>query len=125
MKTRILRPDEWGKVPLDGDMPSLLPFVAPQNIAIIVVEDDAGEIVGMLSALRVTHLEGLWVKPEYRGRMVAWDLYRQAMALAGVRDESWVVGGAADGDDTMDGLIRRCGGNPLPLRFYSMPVGGH
>jgi len=124
MKTRILRPDEWGRVPIN-EMPSLLPFVAPQNIAIIVVEDDAGEIIGMLSALRVTHLEGLWVKPEYRGRMVAWDLYRQAMALAGVRDESWVVGGAADGDETMDGLIRRCGGNPLPLRFYSMPVGGH
>ena len=124
MKTRILRPDEWGRVPTH-EMPSLLPFTAPQNIAIIVTENEAGEIVGVLSALRVTHLEGLWVKPEYRGRMVAWELYTQALALANVRDETWVVGGAADGDETMDNLIRRCNGTPLPLRFYSMPVGGH
>lgn len=125
MRTRILRPEEWGRVPINDALPSLLPFVAPQNIAIIVAEDDAGEIVGVLSALRMTHLEGLWVHPEQRGGMVAWKLYTQALALANVRDESWVVGGAADGDETMDDLIRRCGGNQLPLRFYSMPVGGH
>jgi ribosomal protein S18 acetylase RimI-like enzyme len=125
VRTRILRPEEWGQIPLLKEMPSLLPFVAPHNITIMVVENDAGEIVGLLHALRVTHLEGLWVKPEYRGRLVAWELYKQALALANARDESWVVGGAADGDERMDDLIRRCSGTPLPLKFYSMPVGGH
>lgn len=107
------------------DMPPLLPFVTPQNIAIIVAEEDDGEIIGCLSAMQVTHLEGLWVKPEKRGGLVAWMLYQQAIAFANVRQERWVFGGAADGDERMDGLIRRCGGTPLPVKFYSMPVGGH
>ncbi len=45
MRTRILKPEEWGR--LDGrDLGALLPFVEPQNIAVIVVED-AGEIVAI------------------------------------------------------------------------------
>ncbi|MEK9723023.1 MAG: GNAT family N-acetyltransferase [Rhodospirillaceae bacterium] len=125
MKVRILRQDEWGQAPTE-EMPALLPYVAPQNLAIIVAESDEGKVIGCLSTLRVMHLEGLWVHPEHRGGMVAYSLYRQALALAGIYDEAWVLGGAADGDGRMDDLIRRCGGCALPLKFYVMPVkGGH
>ena len=124
MRTRILQPEEWHRIPTP-DLPLLLPYVAPQNIAVIVAEDDKGEIIGCLSAMRVTHLEGIWVKPEHRGGMVAWALYRQAVALADVRHEEWVFGGAAEDDERMEDLIQRCGGSQLPLKFYSMPVGGH
>jgi len=123
MRTRILKPEDWGSVDAP-DLPLLLPFVAPQNIAIIAAENAAGERVGYLSALRVTHLEGLWVRPGQRGGRVAFELFRQGLALALARDETWVIGGAANGDSRMDDLIRRVNGVPLALRFYTIPAGG-
>lgn len=124
MRTRILWPDEWPRINVP-ELPPLFPYVAPQNIAVIVAEDEAGEIIGVLSALRVTHLEGIWVKPGLRGGGVAHALFQQALDVARTRDETWVLGGAADADEAMDGYIRRLGGFPLPVRFYPMPVGGH
>lgn len=124
MKTRILRPEEWHRINVP-ELPALFPFVDPQNIAVVIAEDDSGEIVGCISTLRVTHLEGIWVKPELRGGMVAMSLLRQALAIARMRNESWVMGGAAETDPVMDGYIRRLGGIPLPVKFYPMPVGGH
>jgi hypothetical protein len=121
MRTRILPPEEWDRLRV-AELPALLPYVAPQNIAVIVVETDDGEIVGCLAALQVTHLEGVWVKPERRRGVVLRGLLRQAMALARVRRESWVLGGATAGDEQMDDLIRRLGGAPLPVSFYTMPV---
>lgn len=123
MRTRILRPEEWSTVDVP-DLPPLFPYVAPQNIAVIAAENGDGKNLGYLSALRVTHLEGLWVRPEARGGRVAFELLRQGLALAKARQESWVIGGAANGDARMDDLIRRSSGVPLALRFYTIPAGG-
>jgi len=119
---RFLPPDEWHRVK-PTELGTLIPFAEPQNTAIIVAED-RGEIVGTLAAMQVTHLEGLWVKPEYRGAFTAFKLYQQALALARARKEAWVLGGAADDDRYMEGLIRRLGGSPLPVTFYAMKSGG-
>lgn len=123
MRARILPPEEWARV--EGDMPMLLPYVEPQNIAIVAVEDDEGKIIGCLSALQVTHLEGVWIAPEHRGHGGALRaLLRQACAIPNARGEHWVFGGAADGDAVMDRYVRRLGGVPMPLRFYAMRVEG-
>ncbi len=123
MNARILRPEEWQRIKSNG-IHKLLAYTEPQNIAVVVVENDEGEIVASVSALQVTHFEGLWIKPEERGNAgVFRALIRQAYALPRVRKEQWVFGGAEDGDDQMGALCERLGGHPLPVKFYVMPVG--
>ena len=123
MKARILKPEEWQRIDTPG-LPELLMYTEPQNIAVVVVEDDAGEIVACVSALQVTHFEGLWIKPEKRGNAgVFRSLIRQAFAVPRTRGERWVLGGAEDGNECMDALCSRLGGQALPLKFFSMPVG--
>ena len=123
MKARILKPEEWGRIN-SPELPELLPYVEPENIAVVVVEDDAGEIVASVAALQVTHFEGLWINPEYRGNAgVFRSLIRQAYAVPRSRDEHWVLGGAGMGDDQMGALCKRLGGHPLSVEFFAMPVG--
>lgn len=123
MKAKILEPEEWGRINAP-DLPELLQFVEPQNIAVVVVEDDYGEIVASVAALRVTHFEGLWIDPSYRGNAgVFRSLIREAYSVPRSRDEKWVFGGAGTGDEQMVTLCRRLGGRPLPVEFFAMPVG--
>lgn len=123
MKARVLRPEEWQRLDRPG-LPDLLAYTEPQNTAVVVVENGAGEIVASVCALQVTHFEGLWLKEEHRGNAgVFRSLIRQAYALPRSREEHWVFGGAEDGNDQMGELCSRLGGHPLPVKFYVMPVG--
>lgn len=100
----------------------LVPFVDPRNMAVVVVEGDEG-IAATVSTLRVTHLEGLWIKPEFRGNAgVMRALLRQAWALAQVRDEKWVIGGAAHGDPVMKAYGERLG-RKMEMDLYAMQLG--
>lgn len=124
MMARILRPEEWSKLESHG-APGTLPFVEPQNIAVVVVEGDSGEIMASVQALRVTHFEGLWIAPEHRGNAgVFRSLIRQAYAVPQARDERWAIGAAANGDGRMDVLCNRLGGKPLPMHLFAIPVAG-
>jgi ribosomal protein S18 acetylase RimI-like enzyme len=126
MNARILPIEEWGKLDASAGLPTLLAHCEPQNTAVIVVEDGAGIIVACIATLRVTHFEGLWISPEYRGNPgVFRALIREAYAIPRSRRESWVIGGAEDGDERMGDLCRRLGGHPLPVEFFAMPVGEH
>ena len=123
MNARILSPEEWERLEMPG-LPELFRYVEPQNVAVVVVENDSGEIEASVMALQVTHFEGLWIKPEARGNAgVFRALMRQAYALPRLRKENWVFGGAEDGDGQMDTLCTRLGGRALPVKFYAMPVG--
>lgn len=122
MKARILRPEEWEEINTP-DLPELLKYCNPDDVAVVVVEKD-GRIVASVMVLKVTHFEGLWIKPEERGNAgVFRALIRQAYALPWTRGEQWALGGAADGDDGMDTLCSKLGGVELPMRFYAIPVG--
>jgi len=121
MNVRILKPEEW--VRLKGsEIPDLMPFVAPQNVAVIVAEDEHGEIIGTVMALQVTHLEGFWIDPKHRGGIIPRALLRQAYAMARMRGECWMLGGAADDDERMDDIMLRLKGRALPVKFYTLPV---
>jgi hypothetical protein len=123
MRARILKPDEWGRLPEKSNVPALLPYVEPSNAAMVVVEKGSDEIAACVSVLRVSHFEGLWIRPEDRGNAgVFRALIRQAYALPQVRGERWILGAADLSDDRMDVLCRRLGGCPLPVEFYAMPV---
>jgi len=123
MRARILKPEEWGRIN-SPELPELLPYTEPENISVVVVEDDAGEIVASVAALQVTHFEGLWIKPEYRGNAgVFRALIHQAYMVPRARSEQWVFGGAEKGNEQMGTLCKRLGGHPLSVEFYAMPVG--
>ena len=122
MNARILDPEEWGRTG-ESSLPTLLPFVAPQNIAVVGVEDD-GELAASVAALRVTHFEGRWIAPEHRGNAgVFRSLIRQAYAVPYGRGERWAIGAAADGDVRMASVCARLGGQRLPLTPYALPLG--
>jgi hypothetical protein len=126
MNARILNADEWGKV--EGTpISALLPYVDPSDVAVVVVED-GDRIVARWCVFRVTHLEGIWIDPEYRGNAgVIRPLLRQAFAVPRVRGERWAFSGADDSpesglDKKVDRLLRRIGGERMPVRFYAIPI---
>jgi len=120
MKARILGPEEWGRLEMEVQAQPLLPHVLPRNMAVVVVEDE-GQIVGAIQVAQVTHFEGLWIKPCFRGNAgVMRALLRQAVAIPQGRGEHWVLGGAAD--MRMQDLNERLGGKKLPVDFYALRV---
>lgn len=122
MKARILKPEEWQKLP-DQEAAGLVAKVPPETIAVVGVEDDEGRIIASVCVLQITHFEGLWLAPEYRGNAGALRaLIRQAYAIPQVRGESWALGGAAD--SKMRKVCRQLGGAELPMSFFMLPVGG-
>jgi hypothetical protein len=121
LRTRILPPEEWDRLK-ETELPPLLPYISPDNAAMVVVED-GDKVVASLAVLRATHLEGLWIDPERRGNAgVARALLRQATELVRVRGEQWALGGCAD--DRMRRLIGKLGGVQVPMELYALWVGG-
>lgn len=127
MNCRILPPDEWHKL-AGTDLELVTEHANQDGLAVIVVEDGE-KIVARWCVFQATHFEGIWIDPEYRGRLgVVRPLLRQAFAFPQMRGEQWVFSGAertADGvDEKVAGLLERLGGKPVPVQFYALPVGG-
>jgi len=121
MKTRILDPTEWNRIP--GPLSEALPLVDPHNVVVVAVEE-SGEIVATVSVIRISHFEGLWIHPDHRGNAgVFRALIRQAYGIPKVRGEQWVLANAKDGDATMESICKRLCGETLPYRFCILPVG--
>jgi len=122
MNARILPPEEWARLDA-AHLPPTIPFVPSRDVAVVVVEDDAGEIVACMSVLKVTHFEGVWVDPKWRGNAgVMGPLLRLAYAIPQVRGEQWAFGGAADDCPQMQGFMGRLKGVAMPLKFYALSL---
>lgn len=120
MKTRVLKPEEWGK--FEGDqLPPMFPYVSPENVDIVAVEDDEGSLIACMTVLRVTHFEGAWVNPAHKGAGATRAMLRLASAIAQSRGEQWVFGGA--NEDTMRGILQRMGGRHVPMELFALWVG--
>ncbi len=123
MQARILRPEEWQRINSPG-LPELLAYTEPQNIAVVVVENDDKEIVASVCALQVTHFEGLWIKPEERGNAgVFRALIRQAYAIPRSRGEHFVLAAPDEGDARMASTCSRLGGKLLEGDLHVLPIG--
>ena len=119
MTTRILPPDEWPKL-AGTEAETLWPHLDPANSRVLVVED-GGRIVGTWTAIRVMHLECVWIAPEYRGAFgVVKRLLRGVHEIAA----SWGARTAATSamTDQVRALIASLGGQPLPGEHYVMPM---
>ena len=122
MTTRELPVTEWDRL-CDTDLPAALVYVRPEDAKVMVVERD-GRIVGAWAALRVTHLEGVWIAPEYRKRAsVAGRLLRAGLEAARSFGSRWAMTGAQTED--VAALIRtHLGGVRIPMDTYVIPLEG-
>lgn len=105
MTDRILPPEEWHKL-AGTELGPALAALPPERTAILVVEDDAGQIVGCWALVLWYHAEGVWIAPAHRGKTsVARRLWRGMRALAqGVRTPTVITGAA---DPAMHALLRK------------------
>jgi len=93
----------------------------PADAEVLVVEDDAGAIVGAWAVYRLVHVEGIWVAPAHRGRTV---VFRRL--LAGMRmlvrafGSSVALTGAID--PVVADMLRKLGAVELPGRHFSWRV---
>ena len=122
MRTKVLKPDEVDRSQTPELAPAL-PYVSPDNVDVVVVEDASGRVVAAITVLRVTHYEGAWIAPEHRGNPgIVRALLRGAEKIADERSERWVMWGAGDGDEFMHSLLREHGGVEIPARFFAKGV---
>ena len=119
MKARVLEPGEWDKA---SDVPLMLRYAQPKDVQVVVVEDDAGKVVGQMMVLRIAHLEGAWIDPEHRNAGVVGALLRKTFETAQPWANELVLAGAADAE--MVEILARMGAVHLPLQFYALGIGG-
>lgn len=122
MRTRILPPDEWPR--LKGtEAEKVWPRFDPSNTRVLVVEDEAGEIVATWALLRVVHAECIWVAPKHRGAFkVARRLLRGLREIAAEWGAKRVLTGSVSPEVTA--LIEKVGGKPMPCDLFVLPVDG-
>lgn len=122
MIARVLPQEEWSKLDVTG-FAQIAPTLRPEDVEVIVVED-GDRIVSSMVAMRVVHLESLWIDPAYRGHpTLARKLLRQAIASVKKWAASWVLG--CSDTDHMDDIIKRVGGQRLSVDSYMIPLGGN
>jgi hypothetical protein len=118
MMARVLPQSEWSRVS-GGDLPEIMKRVLPRDMEVIVIED-GDSIVAHMLVMRLTHLEGVWIKPGYEHS--ANRLLRHTVQSARKWNDRWVVAGA--NDDTMRDIMSRMGGRKIEAEFYSLGLGG-
>ena len=111
MTRRILPREEYSR--LVGTYLEPLKDALPLDADVVVVEDSKGVIVGAWSAFTMTHLEGIFIAPEYRKQgSVARRLLSGMREVLQARGTHRVLT-AAESDD-VEALIVRLGGQKLP-----------
>lgn len=109
--TRILPPEDWAEklrgTALEGHQ------LHPEHTAIVVVEDEAGQVVACWAAFDAVHVEGLWVHRDHRGRSTVARLLLEGM-LRELRDTQ--VTEVMTNADTpqVEALLRHVGATQLP-----------
>ena len=115
MTDRVLPYEEWPKLagtPL-GDVIGQL---NPATTAILVVEDEQGQIVGCWAACTVVHAEGAWIAPSYRKRpSVTVRLWRRMRQVIRATGATRVVTGANSPE--IVALLERKSAQPLPQEY--------
>ena len=111
MIARVLPKEEWHRL---GDLPisELVEFVKPEDVRVVVVEDGE-KIVATMTVLRITHLEGTWIDPEYRKPGTVRALLRGAAQASEEWTNSWVITGAVTKE--ISDIIKRMGGLAWPM----------
>lgn len=121
MTTRLLPFEEWSRLSETALAP-LVNVSHPLRLSVLVVEDDAGAIVGCWGLLTFLHAEGLWIAPEHRTKAsVARHLLRAMKQAVAERGEAVVLTGSQD--PAIDRLIEHWGGTRIECQEYALEMG--
>ncbi len=114
--------EEWSKLDVTQSL-QIGPTLRPEDVQVVVVED-GDRIVSSMVVMRVVHLESLWIEEKHRGNpSVARKLMKKAIEAARVWSSTWVWG--CSDTDRMDSIIKRVGGQRIPVDSYIIPLGGN
>lgn len=121
MTRRFLPPEEWHRLDSTEQLRDVWPMLRATHDRVLVVEDDAGRIVGTWAFMAVIHGEGLWIDPSHRGgSAVARHLLR------GLREVGTETGVAAvwtgSVDEQVDRLCRHFGASEVPMKSWVIPM---
>lgn len=120
MTSRTLPREEWGRL-TETDIPTVVPFVQPGEMEVIVVED-GDQIVGAWAIWRVVHLEGLWIAPAYRGKSsVARRLLAATLTAVRRWTPQWVMTMAAT-PEVKRLLTQHVGAVQVPGETFVFPI---
>lgn len=79
MTIRALPPEEWSR--LEARFKANGSPLPSPRFAQIVVAEEAGDIVGLVTVQLVPHMEPIWVAPAFRGQQLWEPLLRKAATL--------------------------------------------
>ena len=65
MRVRELPPVEWGRL-RETELGPIIDAMPLEHTMVLVVEDDAGEIVGCWGCYSILHVEGIWIREDHR-----------------------------------------------------------
>jgi hypothetical protein len=120
LTTRVLPPDDWPRL-ADTDLRDVWALLSPSSAQVLVVEDEAGAIVGHCVIATWIHAEGFGVREDHRNR---GDVWRRLLHAIGETSREvgngGVIAGAASAE--MAGYLARLGGIPLPASFFTVPM---
>lgn len=123
MITHLLPVEDW-RIVADTDLGRVLPLLTScaDDVKILAAFDDSGELVGCWGALRMVHVEGVWVTPRLRGKA---SVQRRMMRAMKEAIAPWGVSSAVTGatERSVEALIMAHGGTKLPPT-YVFPLGG-
>lgn len=113
---RVLDPEEYDllrQVP-DGFMPD------PENSVAVVALDDSGRLAGRMTVVVIPHLEGTWVREDFRGGTVAFRMEKAVIErmreLGPKKLLAFVV------DETHEGYMERLGYRKLQMTVWEKEI---
>ena len=120
MTSRILPQAEWSRL-AGTEAETVWPLLDPNRSQVIVVEDEAGLVIGCWVLMLVAHAECLWIAPSARKRASVarrlWLGLHRAAASMGVT----TIATAALTDDVRD-LLQHVGAMPLPGEHFVFSI---
>lgn len=122
MTTRELPREEWFKITeADGGRDVLAAAAPSSQIKVVVVEDDAGAVVGSWLVYPAVHVEGFWVAPAHRkkGSVLRRLLLGMTRAARGFGVTQVLTQSLAP---EVDDLLAGYGATMVPGRSWAVPL---
>lgn len=115
-------PSQWPERLKGTALLQAVPHLARSGARVVVVEDDAGTLIGVWALLSVLHAEGVWINPAHQRKgAVARKLWTMMTRFVRESGASGVVTGA-DSEDIAR-LLERHGAQKLAMTSYVLPMG--
>jgi ribosomal protein S18 acetylase RimI-like enzyme len=116
---RLLPRDEWASKLAGTELEKVWPIL-PDNAQIVVVED-GDTLAGCWAVYQQTHVEGLYVAPEYRhnprvGRRLLQAMTNTALATGGATVQTAAV------SEDVAAMLEKIGAVELPGRHFVMRI---